>query len=344
MAKERFESFKLKQESLDLIAKINGIIVAYQEMGYRMTVRQIYYQLVKANLIPNNKDVYDSIVALVTKGRLMGLIDWDAVEDRTREQQSQSAWSTPRDILESSAACFRTQRWDNQPYFMAVLIEKEALSNVIWPVCEELGITFMANRGYASASALYELGKRLQFHRDQRRKHLRVLYLGDHDPSGIDMTRDVRERLEMFSRGPVTVERIALNMDQIEEHQPPENPAKSTDSRYQAYIDRFGESSWELDALSPPVLDALVRQAVAEVRDDELYRARQRREGRMRRELLAFMRTAGAKGPSDYDDPEDYEESFLPYEVVPGGELGGVYEDDEAVAADLEPVAEEDEE
>jgi hypothetical protein len=99
-----------------------------------------------------------------------------------------------------------------------------------------------------------------------------VLHFGDHDPSGIDMTRDIIDRLKLFMGG-VRLERLALNMDQVEEYEPPPNPAKTTDSRYEAYIASYGEESWELDALEPDVLAGLVRSFVEGERDEGFWEA-----------------------------------------------------------------------
>ena len=131
--------------------------------------------------------------------------------------------------------------------------------------------------------------------RERIEKTVHVLYLGDHDPSGIDMTRDVEERLEMFSGGPVDVQRLALNWDQVEQWQPPENPAKETDARYEGYVAQFGESSWELDAVEPRTLARLVTEAVADLRDQGLWDAGLEREGAMRAELQAFADRYGQR-------------------------------------------------
>jgi hypothetical protein len=97
-----------------------------------------------------------------------------------------------------------------------------------------------------------------------------IVHLGDHDPSGIDMTRDIIDRLRTFGCD-LEVNRIALNMDQVEEHNPPPNPAKMTDSRFQDYAEQFGDSCWELDALEPQLLTQLVRDTVLAIRDDDLW-------------------------------------------------------------------------
>jgi len=98
-----------------------------------------------------------------------------------------------------------------------------------------------------------------------------VIHLGDHDPSGIDMSRDIRERLKMFAFQGIEVNRIALNMKQIEEYNPPPNPAKMDDSRYAGYVDIYGENSWELDALNPEVLEELISDTISELLIKELW-------------------------------------------------------------------------
>jgi hypothetical protein len=167
------------------------------------------------------------------------------------------------------------------------MVEKAALEGVLIPVCRDLGIRFTANRGYSSSSTMYEAGKRLEGYSEDKR--IIILYLGDHDPSGIDMTRDVHERLSMFSWSKIEVRRLALNMDQIETLNPPKNPAKMTDTRANAYIAKFGNSSWELDAIEPTALARLVQKAVRELRDETQWQKALRLEDRMRKELKRFV-------------------------------------------------------
>jgi hypothetical protein len=95
-----------------------------------------------------------------------------------------------------------------------------------------------------------------------------IFHFGDHDPSGKDMSRDITDRLELFTGKALRFERLALNMDQVEKYEPPPNPAKITDSRANAYIAEFGGESWELDALEPVVLAALVRDAIRGIADE----------------------------------------------------------------------------
>lgn len=287
--KEQFIDKTFSTRMQEMVDTINSILAEYRAQGYRLSLRQLYYQLVARAIIENSLQSYKRIGDIVSNARLAGQIDWAMIEDRGRETIAPPMWTDPAEIISAAAAQFAIDRWADQPNHVEVMVEKAALEGVLIPVCRTLGIRFTANRGYSSQSAMYETGKRIEAMME--RKDVYVLYLGDHDPSGIDMTRDVRERLEMFSRHSFDVQRLALNMDQVEMWNPPENPAKTTDSRYEAYILEFGKSSWELDAVNPATLGGLVVEAVTSLRDDELYEAALKREATMKADLEKFAKT-----------------------------------------------------
>ena len=104
-----------------------------------------------------------------------------------------------------------------------------------------------------------------------RGQDVHIIHLGDHDPSGIDMTRDIEDRIGKVFGASVSVNRIALNMDQVQQYAPPPNPAKVTDSRFEDYLAAFGPESWELDALDPSALVALIEHAVKDKMDPDLW-------------------------------------------------------------------------
>lgn len=287
--KETFVEKRFSPESVHQITVINVILDEYEAEGYRLTLRQLYYQMVSRGYIENSLQSYKRIGNIVSDARLAGLIDWDMIEDRGRVAQFPSHWDDPAQIVDAAARQFAIDKWEGQDNYIEVMVEKDALSGVLLPVCHRLDIGFTANRGYSSSSAMYEAGNRMAKRLDEG-KTVYVLYLGDHDPSGIDMTRDVLERLCMFSEGDIEVVRLALNLDQVEVLHPPENPAKETDSRAQVYIARFGSSSWELDAVGPRELDRLVTSAVEALRDDALWNEAVKREAAMRIELEAFVK------------------------------------------------------
>lgn len=283
-----YQSFKFKPETLALIAKANEIITDYRKQGYQLTLRQLYYQFVSRDLIANKQSEYNRLGSVINDARLAGMIDWEAIVDLTRELTQNSHWDSPRDIVRACARQYQLDKWDSQPYHVEVWIEKDALSGVIEPVCKSLDVPFFSCRGYTSQSAMWNAGRRLMDHRD-RGQELVIIHLGDHDPSGIDMTRDIGDRLAVFSEGEVLIRRIALNFDQVQLYNPPPNPAKITDSRATAYMARHGRMSWELDALEPRVLTALIRDSVGDYLDPEAFAVAKEREESHRAAIAALV-------------------------------------------------------
>lgn len=261
MSLERYKEITFKTKTLQQIDRINAIIEEYLDAGYTLTVRQLYYQLVARDIIPNNEKSYKQTTSIVNDARVAGLIDWDAIEDRTRSFEQRSRWNKPQDILTASAQQYHTDPWATQDKRMFLVVEKEALVGVFQRVCHEFDVPLLAARGYPSASVVRDFAKREIEENDD--KDVVILHFGDHDPSGIDMTRDLEERFELFGwNGEFTLKRMALNLNQIEELKPPPNPAKTTDARFVKYRQRFGDKSWELDALPPTVLSEMARKEI----------------------------------------------------------------------------------
>jgi len=251
------------------INQANEIIVEYQAQGFKLTLRQLYYQFVSRDLIPNTVQSYKCLGDVVNDGRLAGLIDWDAIEDRTRNLRSSPHWSSPRSIVRACADQFAVDLWDTQENYVECWIEKDALVGVIEGICNELDVPFFACRGYTSQSEMWGAAQRLM-EREKAGKKTTIIHLGDHDPSGIDMTRDIQDRLQLFGSTAV-IHRIALVYDQIEQYSPPPNPAKTTDARYRSYANKYGDESWELDALEPRVIVDLIREAVQDRLDQDTW-------------------------------------------------------------------------
>lgn len=287
--KEAFVDKSFTPESLGKIEIVNSILSEYEVEGYDLSLRQLYYQMVARGFIENSQKSYKRLGDLVNNARLAGLVDWEMITDRGRTTITPSHWDDPAAIVSQAAKQFAIDKWKDQENHIEVMVEKQALEGVLIPVCRSLDIRLTANKGYSSSSTMYEAGKRLAHYADSG-KTIWVLYLGDHDPSGIDMTRDVDERLRMFANWPIEVNRLALNIDQVEKMKPPENPAKETDARFEAYIRRFGYSSWELDAIEPRTLAGLVTEAVENLRDPDKWGAAVAQEAAMKSELQTFAR------------------------------------------------------
>lgn len=299
-----FKPKRFNEQAAEMIHKAVVIIDDYRAQGFTLTLRQIYYQFVARDEFPddrtwswngsrwirdpqgtkNAEPNYKWLGKLVSDGRLAGLIDWSAIEDRTRNLVSPSHWESPAEIVQAVSEQFRVDLWEGQQVRPEVWIEKDALVGVIAEVCDELDVAYFACRGYVSQSAQWEAGRRIRRRLKEDRQATIILHLGDHDPSGVDMTRDNRDRVSMFGEHDAQVVRLALNMNQVEEYEPPPNPTKMTDSRAGPYVDQFGMECWELDALEPRVINDLIRTAVEQIRDDELMEQRRelQREGRER--------------------------------------------------------------
>lgn len=269
MPKVKYQDIAFREGSLAIIAKANEIIAEYQAQGFDLTLRQLYYQFVARDLIANKQSEYKRLGSIVNDGRLAGLIDWEVIVDRTRNLESLSTWRDPSSIVGACAEQFRVDRWATQPKRLECWIEKEALVGVIQGVCEKWRVPYFACRGYTSQSEMWSAAMRLRKYARKRQEPV-ILHLGDHDPSGVDMTRDVTDRLAMFMGG-VEVRRLALNFEQIQEHDPPPNPVKLTDSRCDPYIQRFGEESWELDALDPTTIADLIEKAIESELDADAW-------------------------------------------------------------------------
>jgi hypothetical protein len=277
-----YEPYRPGRAAIQTIAMAIQICESYRAQGLDLTLRQLYYQFVSRDLIPNNQREYDKLGVTINKARMGGYLDWDFIIDRTRFVRDISHWGTPAEIVAGAAKQFHTDLWDTQSFRVEVWIEKDALAGVLDAVCPGEDVPYFSCRGYTSQSEMWGAGRRIGRHLTNG-QNVRIIHLGDHDPSGIDMSRDIEDRLRLFTetdswidhreekQGHLSVRRIALNMDQVEQYDPPPNPAKLTDSRAQKYIDEYGHESWELDALEPTVLIELIRDEIKQVRDIDAW-------------------------------------------------------------------------
>jgi hypothetical protein len=266
----KYRGMKVSDDTMATMMQARAITMEYETQGIPLSLRQLYYQFVSKNLIANNQNSYNRLGNVVSDGRMIGLISWTAIEDRGRNLQGLEHFTSPQHAIRSTLSQYRVDKWANQPMRPEVWVEKEALVGVIGIICNKMEVDFFACKGYNSQSEAWRAGRRFARYVQKGQRPI-VFHLGDHDPSGLDMTRDNKERLELFAGVPIPVMRLALNMDQIEEHSPPPNYAKVTDSRFSDYQREYGDESWELDALSPKLIQDLIRKAVLNVRDQSKW-------------------------------------------------------------------------
>ena len=282
----------------ELIHEANEIIEGLEARGFTLTLRQLYYQLVTRNTIPNTVESYNRLQRVISDARLAGLVSWTSLEDRGRNLRGYRTFDGPADSVVAGLREYKIDMWANQEWRPEVWVEKQAMESVIGQIAHKLRVDFYATKGYDSQSQSWRAGRRFA---DYVRKGQRpiVFHLGDHDPSGIDMTNDIRNRLSMFAGTPVIVQRLALNMNQVEQYNPPPNPAKDTDARYEAYRQQYGESSWELDALDPDVIMALIQDAVTHIRDPQRWREAREQEAADQQVLRDIAQQLGGKTPPE---------------------------------------------
>lgn len=309
MPKIQYIERRFSRQWLEVITIANQILVEYEKQGYDLTLRGLYYKFVGGNLFPedrrytrdertgkwkkdpkgtkNAEPNYKWLGDIINDARLAGLIDWNHIRDRTREIKDLTHFVDEGDAVKKTAAWYWIDLWENQGVRPEVWVEKDAQVGNMIGVCQELDVPLFSCRGYTSQSAMWKAAQRLKRHQDEG-FDTHIIHLGDHDPSGVDMSRDIFARMEMFMGG-TEFNRIALNMSQVREQDLPPDPAKVTDSRAKAYIQKFGEESWEMDALEPSYINDLVREAVVDLRDEDQWHLDMKRhqEGKDHLETVA---------------------------------------------------------
>lgn len=314
MPRIRYGHYNPKPVTQELIADVDEILTAMADRGFLLTVRQAWYRMVADKKLPddwideeynlrngldrdtkNTQRNYKRFSNLVAAARDGGALDWDHLTDRGRVRQSWSHWANQASFLRSVVNQYAIDLWLRQPKRVEVWIEKDALSQVVEQACEPWTVPYMACKGYPSASCVWEAAHNRfkRWHDTGDCEEIVVIQLSDHDASGVDMTRDLQTRFDMYStpyadddtHAEIMVERIALTIDQVQEHSLEPDPAKATDPRSRRYREQFGDDSWELDALDPQIIVDLIDDAIRRHCNTDLFEEDQEREREMREQL-----------------------------------------------------------
>ncbi len=272
----------------------NAVDVLSQYEAGVLTIRGLHYQLVSRGMT-NDVQHYKRVVAATGQARWDGIISFDAFSDRERSMACMT--KADKTIYDDKVSEAKTQirlwassyylnRWENQPYYPEVLIEKKALEGVFHKTCQRNSIALGACKGYPSLTFLHDLSLRIIDATDRGKQPI-ILYFGDYDPSGEDIPRALRENLILLGCSEdLEVRRICLNKDQVIAWGLPPAPTKDTDSR-SAHWDGLGQV--ELDAVKPEKLMQLLQNAIDDIFDKSLYEelmAREEHEGVMFKDEL----------------------------------------------------------
>jgi hypothetical protein len=256
----------MKMKYNEIVQKVNTILGQYE---YPLTLRQVYYRLVAAEVIANTRSNYTSLSSILVKARERAEVDYRRIEDRVRNTiEDRYALADPGElqellsgVLDYAANNYKRDPWLAQDNHLEVWLEKDALSTVISRVATDVyHIPVAVNRGYGSFSFIKEGTKRLSQFVD---KSIHILYFGDLDPSGEDMVRDLQRRLKLYGAPTAIVHKVALTPTQVTKWQLPPAPVKRSDKRAAKFIESHGDiSAVELDALDPENLQAIVKDAI----------------------------------------------------------------------------------
>jgi hypothetical protein len=275
-------------QSAYLIAVIRRILDDHRQYG-KLTIRQVYYQLVSKGIIENSKHSYQNYGHHCTTGRKAGAIPWEAFEDRARTfhkeplpqydinnegdpQEALKTWFTYA-LNPKVSKEYDIPTWEDQPFFVEVWIEKDALAGFLSPLCKDLGVGLVVSRGYTSYTFKQEAIQRFKRIVEQDREPV-LLYLGDLDPSGFDIYRCLETEIE-----DAQVERIGLHPDDVNQFGLVPNPIKDDDTRAPGFRERYpelGSNVYELDALPPGQLIDRVRRNVLRFFDTDIHEDNQR--------------------------------------------------------------------
>lgn len=258
---------RFNPKSAKVIERANKLLEEYAGHGITITLRSLYYRFVANNWCRNHQSEYKKLGKIIGDARLAGRIDWNHLEDRTRNLASLEHFNGPQDALNKLVGWYHVDMWANQKYRPEVWLEKDAVVGNIQRICTTNDVPYFSCRGYTSLTEMYWAGVRLSNYAKQGYTPY-IIHFGDHDPSGIDMSRDILDRLAKTFMAEHEFIRVALNMDQIKQYNPPPNPAKTTDKRYRKYQEEYGDDSWELDALDPLKFGALIEEQLNSIRDD----------------------------------------------------------------------------
>jgi len=273
----------MQKSSLVLIEQVQEIINSYD---FALTLRQIYYQLVAKQIIPNEQRYYKKLSRICVMGRNEGILSEEGFADRLREVDKLSSWADLNQFMETVKRSYHKDKWQNQDSYLEIWTEKDALRSVLTEITYQYDVSLMVARGQLSRTAIYEAFNRYKIQSD---KECYLYYCGDFDPSGLSIYESIKERLSDFGVF-INYERIALTQKQIEKYQLPSDPGKKTDPNYNKFVSLYGSDMVvELDSLPPDVLRNIIKDCILKNIDAGLLAQVQKEEKKEQDKLNEFI-------------------------------------------------------
>ena len=263
---------------------VEEALEVFKQYDSALTLRQLYYRLVSKRLIPNTINSYKRLSRIMVKAREQRDVPVNCLEDRSRRilGRGDTGYTSAEEFLRRRIAGLRESykeftmpMWDDQPNYVLVSLEKDALSRLMSDIANQYSVRTFPTRGYPSFTYVNRMATYIR--KRLKGKPTVVLYFGDFDPSGIDIERDLAERLRKYDAGDFKVIRIALTKDQIQQYDLPPMPVKRSDARSEGFLESYGDLSVELDALDPNTLKLMVAQSIAANIDLDLWSKKEER-------------------------------------------------------------------
>jgi len=285
----------------EVVEAVNKVM---REYTMRLTIRQLYYRIISPpyQLFANTMNNYKAFDKVMTKARERGHVDWRRIEDRARGTiGGDYGWASPDayldekiDELKNAADHYTRAIWDNQPQYVEVWVEKDALATLFSQAVGGFRVVTFPSRGYSSFTKVMEAIIERFMERWKRGQQVIILHFSDHDPSGLNMSQDLFNRLRDYGVQAISDEggdegidaenkfsherpyfeivRCALTYDQVQQFQLASNPTKSADPRSKDYVAKYGDKCWELDAVPPDSLQEIIRRSVWQFIDADLWK------------------------------------------------------------------------
>lgn len=275
-----------------LVGEIKTIMEEFGSM--RMTIRQIYYQLVSRHIIPNNLNAYKNYDRIITRAREEDLIDSYKISDTSKPVLIWKSWDSLADYLDSVKYGYNKTKWTEQEQYVEIWLEKDALRGVFENTVSRYDVPLVIGRGYQSHTNLVRAKDRIRERMDEG-KSVHIVYFGDFDPTGLDIPRQIKDKLESMGLE-FDFHRVAITPEQIAQYQIPPIPTKKSDSRAGKFIKEHGDQAVELDALNPKVLQELLENSIKAYLDEDLFEETLAKENKDEEKLREIIKELESKG------------------------------------------------
>ena len=286
--KQMYEIGRFAEKTMDKLYIVEDIVDDLAAHGLVPTLRQLYYQLVARDVIKNNQKEYVALGSMLSRARNLGLLDWNAITDRTRTVNFSKINNDPDDLIRRTVNNFCLDMWEDQEYYVEVYVEKQAQEQVIAQPSIERQAPYLSCKGYISTSVAREAGVRIKVAADKGKKPI-IIHLGDHDPSGLHMTQNIADRLAVYSEySNFEVHRIALNYSHVEKYGIIPNKTNPNNPLAKEYMQKY-PASYELDALHPRIINKMIAKKIEQLLDLDKWNARFALQEEQRADLAKRM-------------------------------------------------------